>query len=259
MSAQPQTGTPVPPSAVTTNLSGNGNGKSNGNGNGAVKKPIQRKLFYAAVTTAPDGVEKLHLVSPILSPMMKSLEKLGVTNDPTFRVLTGESGLVGGIVATYMQWRGGTIPKAVEALEFMVSEMGEVMDALVHNEGNIMDAQGHVTGNKWSRNNDKTRDLDGEVADVVMMAALYYYAVGKDLITELLRRLAEHGYPGWEGEFPASYEAYNQKQEAKKAADEEKADLEKELAEFRAWKAAQAAQPATQPAPVAAVVEDVPF
>ena len=79
-----------------------------------------------------------------------------------------------------------------------MSEMGEVMDALVHNEGNIMDAQGHVTGNKWSRNNDKTRDLDGEVADVVMMAALYYYAVGKDLITELLRRLAEHGYPGWE-------------------------------------------------------------
>jgi NTP pyrophosphatase (non-canonical NTP hydrolase) len=62
----------------------------------------------------------------------------------------------------------------VEALLFLNSEIGELNDAIVHKMGD------------WVRNNERERDADMEIGDVVMMTAITAKLLGYDDVIELM-------------------------------------------------------------------------
>jgi len=60
----------------------------------------------------------------------------------------------------YMKERGQVYPDGESALKFAVTELGEVFDAILRKD------------ERWVRNNDRSRDLEFEFADLYMMLSI---------------------------------------------------------------------------------------
>jgi NTP pyrophosphatase (non-canonical NTP hydrolase) len=86
------------------------------------------------------------------------------------------------IVEAYYQYRGLENPDASQALMFLVSEIGELADAHVANQA------------KWVRNNDRERNVDEEIGDVLMMLTVYASTRGIDPIAAMLKKFERKGF-----------------------------------------------------------------
>ena len=80
-------------------------------------------------------------------------------------------------VQDYYVQRELPFPNSIQALLFLVSEVGEIADAEVDKMGD------------WVRNNERTRDEAEEVADVFFMLYVYAIAKGIDPMHEMLKKM----------------------------------------------------------------------
>jgi len=115
------------------------------------------------------------------------------------------------VIQKYYQARGLQWPSAKDALWFFLSEVGELAEAyLAHHQDELTDEEvemlqtfsdegfhadeivSRVDG--WVRNNDRTRkeDISKEVADCVMMLAVFMYSLtGTSPDDALLTKMTE--------------------------------------------------------------------
>jgi len=87
------------------------------------------------------------------------------------------------IVVEYYNFRKLVRPNRDQALQFLVSEIGELADANVHEQAN------------WVRNHEKERNVADEVGDVMMMLTSYCLASGlPDPIVCMTRKFSKKGF-----------------------------------------------------------------
>lgn len=116
------------------------------------------------------------------------------------------------IVEQYYQYRGYARPDALQALLFLVSEVGELAEAYLHQQqvadiatedflrevvedGRVADAL--VSGQQsWVRNGDRKHApvLADEVADVLMMLVVFAGCMGIDAAQALLAKMRKKGF-----------------------------------------------------------------
>lgn len=92
-----------------------------------------------------------------------------------------EASVTGHIIA-----RGGIVPNPTNALMFLVSELGELADALTDEKAD------------WARNNDKTRSIPDEAADVLYMLLAFSWSSGFNLLEAMFAKM-ERTAKTWPG------------------------------------------------------------
>ncbi|MBI9043155.1 MAG: hypothetical protein JEZ06_01645 [Anaerolineaceae bacterium] len=88
-------------------------------------------------------------------------------------------------VEAYYKFRGLTHPDAAQAYLFLVSEIGELADAFVADQA------------EWVRNNpDRSRIVEDEIGDVLMMLTVFASSQGIDPYDAMLTKMKKKGFPG---------------------------------------------------------------